>query len=351
MIIYMPESAASETDELLEILRAKLGLRKNAAIEEEQASIDSRLPYTVDFVVKDEDKTYFVETKNRANVDEIAHFILLKELLKKEGKESSHFMPVIAAKIIPPREEELAKELGIQLIQLPRSFKLESAKSAKSTAPKKKVKISSEKAWKVISRLLKEKMTSIRQLSILENVSYGWAHATVQSLIEQGIVKKKGNYVSISDTNKLLNGLAWERPLKNLLAGEIITDYEDAAETAKEISHVLKKQGVNFAFTSYTAGGLYTGYAVRHDAVYLYLEKDDLEFLRESFGRADVTKESEGKGVKVYLYVPDRDVFSDTGEIEGIKVVSPSQVLLDLAGLGYGGMDMAKAVLENYASL
>ena len=254
----MPESAASETDELLEILRAKLGLRKNAAIEEEQASIDSRLPYTVDFVVKDEDETYFVETKNRANVDEIAHFILLKELLKKEGKESSHFMPVIAAKIIPPREEELAKELGIQLIQLPRSFKLESAKSAKSTAPKKKVKISSEKAWKVISRLLKEKMTSIRQLSILENVSYGWAHATVRSLIEQGIIKKKENYVSISDTNKLLNGLAWERPLKNLLAGEIITDYGDAAGAAKEITHILEKQGVNFAFTSYTAGGLYT---------------------------------------------------------------------------------------------
>lgn len=348
MILYMPESAASETDELLEILRAKLDLRKNAAIKEEQASIDSRLPYTVDFVVKDEDETYFVETKNRANVDEIAQFVLMKELLKKEGKESSHFIPVIAAKIIPPREEELAKELGIQLIQLPRSFKLE---SSKSTAPKKKVKISSEKAWKVISRLLKEKMTSIRQLSILENVSYGWAHATVRSLIEQGIIKKKENYVSISDTNKLLNGLAWERPLKNLLAGEIITDYGDAAGAAKEITHILEKQGVNFAFTSYTAGGLYTGYAVRHDAVYLYLEKDDLEFFRESFGRVEVTKESEGKGVKVYLYTPDRDIFSDTGEIEGIKIVSPSQVLLDLAGLGYGGMDMAKAVLENYASL
>ncbi len=34
------------------------------------------------------------------------------------------------------------------------------------------------------------------------NVSYGWAHATVQSLIKQGIVTKKGNYVNISDTNK-----------------------------------------------------------------------------------------------------------------------------------------------------
>jgi predicted RecB family endonuclease len=344
----MSETAASETDELLEILRAKLGLRKNAGVEKEQVSIDSRLPYRMDFVVKDEEETYFVEIKNRVNVDGIARFVLLKELLKKDGNESSDFVPVIAAKILPPREEELAKELGIKVIQLPRSFKLESTKFA---APKKKVKISSEKAWKVISRLLREKMTSIRQLSILENVSYGWAHATVQSLIEQGIVTKKGNYVNISDTNKLLNGLAWERPLKNILAGEIITDYGDAAEAAKEITHILEKQGVNFAFTSYTAGGLYTGYAVRHDAVYLYLEKDDLGFFRESFSRAEVTKESEGKGVKVYLYIPDRDIFSYTREIEGIKVVSPSQVLLDLAGLGYSGMDMAKVVLENYASL
>jgi DNA-binding Lrp family transcriptional regulator len=347
-MFYMPETAASETDELLEILSAKLGLRKNAGVEKEQVLIDSRLPYTVDFVVKDEEKTYFVEIKNRVNVDGIARFVLLKELHKKDGNESSDFVPVIAAKIIPPREEELARELGIKVIQLPRSFKLESTKFA---APKKKVKISSEKAWKVISRLLREKMTSIRQLSILENVSYGWAHATVQSLIEQGIVKKKGNYVNISDTNKLLNGLAWERPLKNLLAGEIITDYEDAAEAAKEIAHILEKQGVNFAFTSYTAGGLYTGYAVRHDAVYLYLEKDDLGFFRGSFGKAEVTKESKGKGVKVYLYIPDRDIFSYTREIEGIKVVSPSQVLLDLSGLGYSGMDMAMVVLENYASL
>ena len=118
----MPEPATLETEELLEILRTKLGLRKNAGVEEEQVSIDSRLPYTVDFVVKDEEEIYFVEAKNRANVDEIAQFVLLKELLKKEGKESSDFVPVIAAKIIPPREEELAKELGIKLIQLPRSL-------------------------------------------------------------------------------------------------------------------------------------------------------------------------------------------------------------------------------------
>lgn len=238
--------------------------------------------------------------------------------------------------------------MNIKLVQLPPSFKLGPFDVG---VQKRKVKISSEKAWRVISRLLKEKMTSIRQLSLLENVSYGWAHATVRALIEQGVITKKGNYVRISDVNKLLNGLAWERPFRNLQTGELISDYGDATEAAKEISHILNKQNIKFAFTTYTAGGLYTGYAVRHDAVYLYLNEAELNFFRESFGGAGAAEEARGKGVKVYLYVPDRDVFKDSREIEGIRVVAPSQVLLDLAGLGYGGMDMAKAVLENYASL
>ena len=45
------------------------------------------------------------------------------------------------------------------------------------------------------------------------------------------------------------------------------------------------------------------------------------------------------------------DVFSDSREKEGILVVSPSQALLDLAGLGYSGKDITKAMLEKYASL
>ena len=188
-------------------------------------------------------------------------------------------------------------------------------------------------------------MTSIRQLSLLEKVSYGWAHATIKSLLSQGVVTKKENYISISDTNKLLNGVAWERPFENLFADEINIDYQDAFKAASELSWILKNKEIKFAFTSYTAAGLYTGYAVRHDTVYLYLEKKEMDFFKNTF------RETEKQGIKARIYTPDRDVFVDAREKEGILVVSPSQALLDLAGLGYSGRDITKAMVDKYASL
>jgi len=49
--------------------------------------------------------------------------------------------------------------------------------------------------------------------------------------------------------------------------------------------------------------------------------------------------------------VPDRDVFGDAREKEGVLIVSPSQTLLDIAGLGYSGRDITKAMVEKYATL
>ena len=147
-------------------------------------------------------------------------------------------------------------------------------------------------------------MTSIRQLSLLEKVSYGWAHATIQSILSQGVVTRKENYVSISDTNKLLNGVAWERPFENLFADEINIDYQDAFKAASELSQILKNKGIKFAFTSYTAAGLYTGYAVRHDTVYLYLEKKEMDFFKNTFREKDM------QGIKEREYIPRIETYS-----------------------------------------
>ena len=155
---------------------------------------------------------------------------------------------------------------------------------------------------------------------------------------------KRDSYLRISDVNKLLNGLAWERPFENLRAAEVTIEYDHAFRAAHDISHSLTNQNIKVAFTSYTAGGLYTGYAVRHDAVYFYLEKNDINLFKELFS-------TEGKeGIKALLYVPDRDVFSAVREVESVVVTSPAQTLLDLAGLGYSGLDIAKVMVDNYAS-
>ncbi len=329
--------------ELLDIIRAKLNLSSSAVTIKEPALKDIQIPIRVDAIIEEGNSRFYIEIKSKASVDTIAQLILLKELLKKQNKNVSGIYLVIASKVIPPNVEELAKQVDIILLRIPHNIVLPIQNYDYFPS---KTKVTSEKSWKVITRLLKEKITSIRQLSLMENVSYGWAYATIQSLISQGIVTKlKGNYVKISDTNKLLNGVAWERPFENLCVGEISIEYHDAFRAAQELSHILKNNGTKFAFTSYTAGGLYTGYAFRHDSVYLYIEKNEIDFFIKTF------EEKEKKGIKARIYAPDREIFNDAREKEGIEIVSPAQTLLDLAGLGYGGRDIAKAMVDKYASI
>ena len=340
----MPEITPSE-NEIFEIICAKLNLSYNAIVIKEPILKDTWGAFEPDMLIKDGNHRFLVEIKSKTNVNAIAHLVLLKEILQKQDKNDTNTHLVIAAKFIAHDIEEIAEQVGVHLLTIPRNLRLPDYKPAPAPG---KVKITSEKSWKIVSRLLKEKVTSIRQLSIIENISYGWAHATVQSLIGQGIVTKKGNYVTISDVNKLLNGISWERPFENLLVKEINVEYHDATKAARELSHMLDNIGIKFAFTSYTAGGLYTGYAVRHDSIYLYIKKDKIDFFTEAF---QCYETAEDKGIKVRIYVPDRNVFYDAVEKEGIKIVSPAQALLDLAGMGYSGMDITKAMVEKYGDL
>ena len=329
---------SNTNQELIEIIRAKLDLSDSAIVK-------NHVTYSnieVDLIIEDFGKKYFIELKSKARVESIARFVLLRELLKTQNVDLSSYFFVIVSKIIQPDVANIAKQVDVKIITIPRNFGISMHKYDKLQG---KTKITSEKAWKIISRLLKEKFTSIRQLSIKENVSYGWAHATIQSLIYDNIVAKKGNYVSITDSNKLLNGVAWERPFENLLFEEIYIGYDDAFKAAQDISHMLKEKAIKFAFTSYTAGGLYTGYAVRHDSIYMYIDKNDSDYFIKTF------EGTEKQGIRARIYKPDRDIFQDTRDKEGVQVVSPSQTLLDLAGLGYSGRDIAINMVEKYATI
>lgn len=300
------------------------------------------IPVRPDSVFLDGQTLYFVEIKSSAvSIDTIARMNLLRELWRKRQAGPTDIQLVIAAKWFYEREERLAKELGITLIKLPWALETSPNKEYSSTG----MKITTDKSWKIVTRLLKEKNTSIRQLALKEHISYGWAHKVIGMLLEQNVVKKENGYVTIADVKNLLNGVAWERPMKNLQAGEFSLDFSGSHTAAKEISRTLKEQKIPFAFTTYTAGGLYTAYAFRQDAVYLYLKRETISQFKENFG---TEKEN---SIRAVIYAPDRDVFTDTRERESVVITSPSQTLLDLAGLGYSAMDLTSVMVEKYAGL
>jgi len=330
--------------EIIEYIRNQLGLppeAENVDTAKPHDSLTADLPLRPDIIFHNGGHVYLIEVKRSpVTIDTIARMQLYRQLLqKKTGLPLVQL--VLAAKTINAREENLARELGIRFIKLPWAISTPKGNDYIST----KIRISSAKSWKIVSRLLREKSTSIRQLALKEGVSYAWTHKVIGILSEQNVVKKEGAFVTIADVNNLLNGIAWERPLKNLQAEDISLRFASSHGAAQEITRNLKGEDIPFAFNSYTAGGLYTGYAFRQDAVYLYIERKQIHRFREQFGEKNAT------GVRAVLYAPDRDVFSDLRELESVVVTSPSQTLLDLAGIGYSAMDLTKVMAEKYATL
>jgi hypothetical protein len=297
------------------------------------------LPLRPDAVLEENDSIYLIQIKSKATIDTVARMNLLRDLLMQNENTRKNIHLVIAAKSFSEREKGIMNQLNIVMIKLPWSFKPNSDKQFES----KTQRITSDKSWKIVSRLLKEKNTSIRQLSIQEGVSYGWAHKTIQTLIQQNIVKQDYNYVSISNVDKLLNGIAWERPLINLKNCEITIPFDDSMHAAREITEAFAMQdNIPVGFTAYTAATLYSGYGVRSDSVYLYLKDEHVDYFQEIFESPSTN------GIKAMIYRPDRDVFQETLEKEGIRIVSASQTLLDLAGMGYSAMDITKAMVSMY---
>lgn len=336
-------SITSIDSELIELLRTELGFSSNASIRQESA-LGDKYPIRFDLVIEDDNKIYVVELKRVVRFESLSQMGFLKLLLSARDVETGNIQLVIAGKRITPEALEAAKEIGIRFIKLPASTGLEEARDKPGVAA---LKLTSPKSWQVISSLLKIKEASIRQLSIKSGVSYGWTHATIKALDSKGIVSDAGGYIKVADINKLLNGIAWERPFERLLSQEIRISANSPLELAQEISSVCNDQQMPCAFTSFTAGEIYTGYSARHDTAYLYLEKKNIAQLAAMF---DVIAAG---GIAVRIYSPDRDVLKDRRMLsaDGVWLVSPAQALLDCAGLGYSGRDITQKLVEIYGQL
>lgn len=343
MIMHM--TALSPRDpQLIDLLRKELGFSGNAVIHQESSPSD-KYPIVFDMIINDGKKTFIVELKRIVKLAELSHLGLLKLLLDADHVSTRNTEFVIVGKRITKEAVQAAEKTGIRLINLPTDMNVAPAASEKAgTVP---VKLTSPKSWQVVSYLLKINETSIRQIAIGSKVSYGWAHATIRALTEKGIVSDNGGYVKITDINKLLNGVAWERPFERLFSSEIHIAADNPIALAQEICLVGEEHRIPCAFSSFTAGEIYTQYSARHDSVYLYLNKKDSATLTSMF---DV--QSEG-GIAMRIYTPDRDVFTDRRKfsVNGVWVVSPSQALLDCAGLGYAGRDVTQKLVEIYGGL
>lgn len=331
-------------DKIITILRERLGISDNAIVQWDP-HLENNSNFRPDLAIADGDRLTIVEVKDTARFEALSQIYLYgKVLMDFYGKRD--VLPVIMARRFTPELEEIAQKYNVKLIGLPRDIQLYDKSPLQLESSSQKTRITSEKSWRVVSSLLRNHFATIRQISQSEHVSYGLAHLVISNLQKQGVVARKAGYYEIADVRKLLNGIAWERPFEKQKVTEVGTSFKTSYAAAKAISKRLQDQGKGFAFTGYTAGSLYTGYAVQHDAVDLYLKDQvSVELIQGQYSEDGVNS------VKVRIYAPDRDVFGNTRELESVTVVSPEQALLDLAGFGYHSMDMTDAMVKYFGRL
>ena len=293
-----------------------------------------------DLILVSDDRSFIVEVKQRLTTDHVARALLVKRMLEAGDSPLPDPEMVLIAKRIPSKVRAVAEEVGVHLIRLDSEVQLPFSSSDR---PSRVTKVSHWKSWRVTAELIRRGTTSIRQLSISSDVSYGWTHATVRHLVEMGVARRNDEGVSIVDMEQLFDGVAWERPLSNLMVRSIRIAGDDQMEAAREIGDATGDWGIEHAFTGFTAGGLYTGSGQRFDRLYVYVDASAVDRLEGSLS------EQAGE-MELMVYAPDRDVWRDRVTVEGITLVSPSQALLDLIGLGYGARTMAREMWRYHES-
>jgi len=274
--------------------------------------------------------TVLVEVKlGRPKPEDIMRASFYRKLIK--GPKSRRIIILLYSPVLPSKVRELAEIADVELVELPERF-------FSSAGPSRNVKITGDKAWKVIAQLLQMERPTIRQASIRSGTSYGWAHAVFVQLQRSGIIERQGNAYVLVDLARLLDGLAWERPLSSLVEKEWRSSSDKIEEVLADIG-IADKDAV---ITGYAASEGISGYSRWTDQVQVYSKQ--VRLLERQLGGSD-------KGIRVQVLRPDREI--QLRQVPGqkkplVNMVSMDQLILDLAGQGYPARDILMKTLDEY---
>lgn len=317
---------------LKEVLIKNLDLTSRARFHFE-TPISNDLPVRIDILIEDVKRKVLVELCHTASWEKLSHLLLAREL------EINVTDTIVAGRIIPDSIQRGAGQLKIDVIHLPENIFIQKENK------RPRGKLTSEKAWRIILHLIERSPCSIRSISRSEGISYGWTHGVITNLISRDIVDRKNNLIEIADQDNLLNAVAWERPLKDLEDFEIVTSFDSTHDLARTLTDWSERRRFPAVMCAYIASNLHFGLGIRSDLVQCYISDiETREIIRNEFSS------NNDKGIKLKIFNPDRDVNDDSIVIDGIRITSKEQTVLDIAGLGYSGKDLLIEMVKNYGA-
>lgn len=201
------------------------------------------------------------------------------------------------------------------------------------------VKLTAEQSYQIILFLLATIRSGQTEISRYTGASKSQVNRLVNDLINAGVLKHvESRLFEVSDPIRLLDKIAFERPLSKLVRKEIQLEYSEVEKVEYAIQKVCTQYKIKYAFTCFSALDKYYRYHITYPTVHIYTnEQMELE------NRLPL-----GKGaVLVQMLVPDHEIIMQTARVkDGFVLVDPVQVIIDLFCLGSIGRDGAIKLWE-----
>lgn len=204
----------------------------------------------------------------------------------------------------------------------------------------------SRKSSRIVRTLLTQpgKGWQVQQLAQQADVSLGLVSKAKTALIEDAYLEERDRLLFVRDTVKLLKG--WSAEYRPHVKRVQLFAIPRPNEIEKRLAEWCRTNKVTYALTQLAAAWRYSP-MVRYDKSVAYIDREletgnKMKSLLEHLDAGEVET-----GANCILWITDdAAVFRDSKEIDGIKVVSPLQLYLDLMALSGRGKDAAEEVFE-----
>jgi hypothetical protein len=178
-----------------------------------------------------------------------------------------------------------------------------------------------------------------KDLALEADVSIGQVSNVMQKLKDREWVKQTSEGVKLATSKALLKEWSENYTYKRSKAIQYFS-LKSVSEIENDIAEICKSNNINYALTGFSGAARFAP-AVRYQRVMSYIEDINPD-LTLQLGLKEVSS-----GANVMLMYPyDEGVFYGCKEIDGVRIVSPVQLYLDLKGITGRGEEAAEVIMN-----
>lgn len=261
---------------------------------------------------------------------------------------------MVCAPYISPRVGELCREHKVSYLDAvgncrmvaPGLFLHVCGRPNRPSAIKAAVDPFSRKSSRIVRALLThpDKAWQVQQLAQEARVSLGLASKVKKALLEEAYLEEHVRLLTLRDPLKLLQD--WAAQYRPRVKHLQLFALSRPAETETRLAAWCRTNRIPYALTQLSAAWRYAP-LVRHDRTVAYIVRriEAEGKLAALLRHLDAREVDSGANCTLWL-TDDPAVFSGFREVDGVNVVAPLQLYLDLKALAGRGEDAAQEILE-----